>query len=87
MKENEMPSDLVDQNIRIDYTKLRHLMLTDRKLNGNFGELRKIIETSRRFPRIFFTDHGSNFECELYSKTRASRGDCITRSISFSSHS
>ncbi len=45
MKENEMPSDMVDQNIRIDYTKLRHLMLTDQKLNGNFSELRKIIKT------------------------------------------
>ena len=39
-----LPEDMVDQNIRIDYTKLRHLMLTDQKLNGNFSELRKIIE-------------------------------------------
>ncbi|MCP4104799.1 MAG: AAA family ATPase [Desulfobacteraceae bacterium] len=40
-----LPEDMIDQNIRIDYTKLRHLMLTDRKLNGNFSELKKIIET------------------------------------------
>ncbi len=41
----KLPEDMIDQNIRIDYTKLRHLMLTDRKFNGNFSELRKIIET------------------------------------------
>jgi len=40
-----LPEYMIDQNIRIDYTKLRHLMLTDRKLNGNFSELRTIIET------------------------------------------
>ncbi len=45
MIENEMPNDLIDQNIRIDYAKLRHLMLADRKFNGNFSELKKIIET------------------------------------------
>ncbi len=44
MKENEMPYDMIDHNIRIDYTKLRHLMLTDRKFNGNFSELKKITE-------------------------------------------
>ncbi|MCP4345213.1 MAG: AAA family ATPase [Desulfobacterales bacterium] len=37
----DMPRDMIDHNIRIDYTKLRHLMLTDRKLNGNFSELKK----------------------------------------------
>lgn len=52
MKDNEMPSDLIDQNIRIDYTKLRHLILTDRKFNGNFSELRKIIETGETQCRL-----------------------------------
>ncbi|RLC19492.1 MAG: hypothetical protein DRI57_07090 [Deltaproteobacteria bacterium] len=49
---NDLPEELIDQNIRIDYTKLRHLMLTDRKLNGNFSELRKIIENGETRARI-----------------------------------
>ena len=48
----DLPRDLIDQNIRMDYTKLRHLMLTDRKLNGNFSELRKIIETGETQCRL-----------------------------------
>ncbi len=45
--EGELPYDMIDQNIKIDYGKLRHLMLTDRQLNGNFGELKKIIGEGR----------------------------------------
>ncbi len=40
----DLPRDMIDHNIRIDYTKLRHLILTDQKLNGNFSELKKIME-------------------------------------------
>jgi hypothetical protein len=45
LKRDAPPDRLTDQNIRIDYGKLRHLMLTDRKLNGNFSQLRHIAET------------------------------------------
>ena len=45
-----MPDDLIDTNIRIDYTKLRHLLLVNqrvsagtRQLNGNFDLLRYLI--------------------------------------------
>ncbi len=45
-----MPDDLIDPNIRIDYTKLRHLLLVNqrasaeaRRLNGNFDLLRHLI--------------------------------------------
>ena len=45
-----MPDDLIDPNIRIDYTKLRHLLLVNRRasaearrLNGNFDLLRHVI--------------------------------------------
>ncbi|MGE0083823.1 MAG: AAA family ATPase [Desulfococcaceae bacterium] len=43
----DMPRHLIDPNVRIDYSKLRHLMLIDRgrRLNGNFSELKNIIET------------------------------------------
>ena len=33
------PRRLIDANVRIDYTKLRHLLLTERQLNGNFDLL------------------------------------------------
>ena len=45
-----MPDDLIDPNVRIDYTKLRHLLLVNqrasaeaRRLNGNFDLLRHLI--------------------------------------------
>ena len=38
-----MPDHLIDDNIRIDYGKLRHLMLLDKRLNGNFSQLKEII--------------------------------------------
>ena len=45
-----MPRRLIDPNIRIDYTKLRHLLLVNqrvsagaRRLNGNFDLLRHVI--------------------------------------------
>jgi len=47
-----LPEYMIDQNVRIDYTKLCHLMLTDRKFNRNFSELRKIIETGETRCRL-----------------------------------
>ncbi|MDM8531317.1 AAA family ATPase [Anaerolineales bacterium HSG25] len=38
------PDHLIDQNVRVDYGKLRHLIVIDRRLNGNFSYLSKIIE-------------------------------------------
>ena len=45
-----MPDNLIDTNVRIDYTKLRHLLLVNqrasaeaRRLNGNFDLLRHLI--------------------------------------------
>jgi len=55
LKTSRLPSDLIDRNVRIDYHKLRHLIVIDRKdapqgsqipkINGNFSKLRAIIET------------------------------------------
>jgi len=45
-----IPDDLIDRNVRIDYGKLRHLIVIDKgdyKLpNGNFSKLKEIIEES-----------------------------------------
>ncbi len=38
-----MPDELIDVNVRIDYGKLRHLLVADRRLNGNFDLLRQVI--------------------------------------------
>lgn len=41
---SKLPLELIDQNVRIDYNKLRHLMAMDSQLNGNFSALKRIIE-------------------------------------------
>ena len=46
IREDAIPRHLIDQNIRIDYQKLRHLITVDKQLNGNFSQLRTIIETN-----------------------------------------
>ena len=56
------PDNLIDTNVRIDYGKLRHLLLTGRQLNGNFDLLREVIAEGRAdsdvietFPRARLT--------------------------------
>ncbi|MDJ0838217.1 MAG: AAA family ATPase [Acidobacteriota bacterium] len=39
-----MPDQMTDQNVRMDYGKLRHLLLADKQLNGNFKILKTVIE-------------------------------------------
>jgi len=49
MKESRIPGQLIDRNARIDYYKLRHLIIIDKKgkpeSNGNFSKLQQIMET------------------------------------------
>ena len=48
-----MPTYLIDTNVRIDYGKLRHLLVVGRQLNGNFDRLREVIGEGRKdLPRI-----------------------------------
>ena len=46
------PDDLIDVNVRIDYGKLRHLLVTGQRLNGNFEQLRRAIADGRADSRI-----------------------------------
>ena len=39
-----VPKSLVDANIKTDYGKLRHLVVLDKRLNGNFSRIREIAE-------------------------------------------
>ena len=38
-----LPDDMIDANVRIDYGKLRHLLVANQRLNGNFDLLRRLI--------------------------------------------
>ena len=49
------PRQLIDTNVRIDYGKLRHLLLTGRQLNGNFDLLRGVIAEGRADSEIVET--------------------------------
>lgn len=44
IREEAIPREMIDANMRIDYGKLRHLLTVDGRLNGNFSKLRSIIE-------------------------------------------
>ncbi|KPA19271.1 hypothetical protein MHK_000509, partial [Candidatus Magnetomorum sp. HK-1] len=43
MKDAALPEKLIDQNVKIDYNKLRYLITIDKRLNGNFSRLKEII--------------------------------------------
>ncbi len=45
IRERNIPRELIDSNMRIDYGKLRYLLVIDRHLNGNFSQLRSIIDS------------------------------------------
>jgi len=71
-KRDSVPLELIDQNIRIDYNKLSHLLAVDKRLNGNFSQLQQIIEDSETaatinpsFPLDLLTDR-DNFISLLY---------------------
>ncbi|MCP4147814.1 MAG: AAA family ATPase [bacterium] len=77
ISKNKIPSDLIDRNVRIDYGKLRHLIIVDRKntkpfTNGNFSKLKQIIEEGgtssevvKGFPLEQVTD-AKNFKSLLF---------------------
>ena len=43
-----VPDELIDNNVRIDYDKLRHLLVVGRQLNGNFDLLRDAIAEGQK---------------------------------------
>ena len=47
-----VPEYLIDTNVRIDYGKLRHLLVVGRQLNGNFDLLRDLIGEEAADTRI-----------------------------------
>ncbi len=47
MQDFGFPIQTIDDNTKIDYTKLRHLLILDKKLNGNFSVLNEILEQNQ----------------------------------------
>ncbi|MCP4214567.1 MAG: AAA family ATPase, partial [bacterium] len=78
MKNQEPPENLIDRNVRIDYGKLRYLIIIDddkSKLpgtNGNFSKLNQIMETGETSTRIVDgfpvenITHSENFKSLLF---------------------
>ena len=52
MPNRGVPEYLIDTNVRIDYGKLRHLLVVGRQLNGNFDLLREVIGEEQADARI-----------------------------------
>lgn len=44
LAQGHIPKMLIDNNIKIDYGKLRHLIILDKKVNGNFSTIKRIAE-------------------------------------------
>jgi hypothetical protein len=44
IRNNREPDDLIDTNVRTDYSKLKYLIYSNKKLNGNFQMLNNLIE-------------------------------------------
>lgn len=72
IREKSIPDRLIDQNVRIDYSKLRHLVTIDKRLNGNFSQLRTILENNETvsdialsFPLERLINH-ENFVSQLF---------------------
>jgi len=45
LQEKTPPDQMIDRNVRVDYAKLRHLMLIGRRLNGNFAIVNQLAES------------------------------------------
>lgn len=52
ISEQDIPHQMIDPNVRIDYTKLRYLINVDKRLNGNFSQLQEIVEKGETVSRV-----------------------------------
>ncbi len=47
IRTNKEPEQLIDVNVRTDYSKLKYLVYTNKKLNGNFDLLNQLIQNEK----------------------------------------
>ena len=84
------PDDMVDENLRTDYAKIRHLVTMDHRLNGNFHVLENLLASGaleEPIAKSFQANELSkkeNFTSLLYSP-RSSTGSASRRSRARSS--
>lgn len=82
------PDEMIDDNIRTDYNKLRHLIKTDREVGINFSVIREVVEagqTTADLKRSFSVEamtNPDNFKSLLYyfgllSIQGVERGDAV----------
>ena len=57
-----VPKTLVDVNVKTDYKKLRHLIILDKRLNGNFSRIREIAEKGE-----VVSDINTSFPAECFT--------------------
>ena len=57
----QFPPELIDENLRTDYAKIRHLVTADRRLNGNFHVLENLIAGGQLTERLVLSFQA----CEL----------------------
>jgi len=57
IREGQEPDELIDVNVRTDYSKLKFLVYTNKKLNGNFDLLNKLIQNEK----VIITNINDNF--------------------------
>ena len=48
----QFPKELIDENLRTDYAKIRHLVTVDRRLNGNFHVLENLLSEGALTERL-----------------------------------
>ncbi|MBP7564222.1 MAG: AAA family ATPase [Candidatus Cloacimonetes bacterium] len=89
IRSKEIPTNLIDDNLRMDYGKLQYLILKDKELNGNFQKLSDIIrdngiesniKTSFPFDKI---THKENFISLLYFFGLLTYSDKTTSNLPF----
>jgi hypothetical protein len=61
IEKGKEPKELIDLNVRSDYGKIRFLVQTDRRLNGNFSMLAELLATGRA-QALALADSFSAFE-------------------------
>ena len=72
LDDDMFPENIIDDNVRVDYGKLQHLVTVNNKLNGNFSQLEKILtdgyvvsELVTSFPQERLADQ-NNFTSLLF---------------------
>ena len=52
VRAGKWPSDYIDENLRTDYAKIKHLILSGQKLNGNFHALETLVSDGNLSERL-----------------------------------